>query len=406
MNKLAELPTATSMSLSLDFVGTGEALTYSFTPITVSESSNPWFRELGAPPSLNDRGTIAFWVYYQDSSKALYTASNGSRNLLSDNTSSGAKFFLVAGEPIINNRGTVAVYGELDRGGEAILTFNRESFTTIADSKTSFFCFPSSVAINNNGTVVFAAELDTGNRGIFKSNGGYTKQIAELPAKDALSIYDPMITRVAINNSGTVAFTYWEFVDFLPGYSALYINDAIGPIADNIGKFARFTNLAINDEGKLVFSADLASGNQGIFLYDGKEIIEIANNNDSSYFQDFSLSNPAINNQGTVAFFAEQNFSGDNYYQGIFTGSNPETDKVIAVGDDLLGSKVKKLEFSSKGLNNLGQIAFYAELENGTKGFFLANPRLKSVSEPVSVFSMLAMVADGLTMKRSQENII
>ncbi|XWK89700.1 MAG: choice-of-anchor tandem repeat NxxGxxAF-containing protein [Phormidium sp.] len=290
--------------------------------------------------------------------------------------------------------------------GEAILTFNRESFTTIADSKTSFFCFPSSVAINDNSTVVFVAELDTGNRGIFKFNGGYTKQIAELPAKDALSIYDPMITRVAINKSGTVAFTYWEFVDFLPGYSALYINDSIDPIADNIGKFAPFTNLAINDEAKLVFSADLASGNQGIFLYDGKEIIEIANNNYGSYFQDFSLSNPAINNQGTVAFFAEQNFSGDNSYQGIFTGSNPETDKVIAVGDDLLGSKVKKLSFSSQGLNNLGQIAFYAELENGTKGFFLANPRLKSVSEPISVFSLLTMVADGLTMKRSQENII
>ncbi|MFB2876657.1 choice-of-anchor tandem repeat NxxGxxAF-containing protein [Floridanema aerugineum] len=401
MNKLAELSAATVIGLSLNFIGTGEALAYSFTPITVSESSNPWFRNSVTSPSLNDNGTIAFWVYFQDSSEGLYTANNGSRNLLADTASSPVKFFIGgAGTPAINNQGTVAVYADLDNGGGGILSFNGQSLTTIADGNGSFLSFPPSVAINDSGTVAFGAELDTGNRGIFTSNGGTIKQVAELPSRNPSSFYDPFAPRVAINSSGTIGFTYWQNVDFELGYSALYLNDSV--VADNSGKFELFGSPALNDQGKLTFFATLDSGNGGIFLYDGEQIIDFANNNDNSYFKGFNFYDAAINNQDTVAFFAQQNLNDGTSYQGIFTGSNPQTDKVIGVGDELLGSKVKNLSFSSKGLNNLNQIAFYAELENGSKGFFLANPTPKSVPEPVSVFSLLAMGAYGLTLKRSQ----
>jgi hypothetical protein len=68
---------------------------------------------------------------------------------------------------------------------------------------------------------------------------------------------------------------------------------------------------------------------------------------------------------------------------GIFTGADPITDKVIALGDTLFGATVVSLDFSTKGLNNSGQLAFLATFEDGTSGIFRANP--ESISEPKSV---------------------
>ncbi len=69
-----------------------------------------------------------------------------------------------------------------------------------------------------------------------------------------------------------------------------------------------------------------------------------------------------------MAFRADLTVSG----KGIFVGPDPVVNKVILTGDSLNGSTVTNLSFSKKGLNNLGQIAFYAELADGTRGIFQA----------------------------------
>lgn len=74
---------------------------------------------------------------------------------------------------------------------------------------------------------------------------------------------------------------------------------------------------------------------------------------------------------------------------GIFIGSDPVTDKVIATGDPLFGSTVTDLRFG--GLNNSGQIAFLAELTDGTEGIFVATP----VPESSEALGTLALGALG-----------
>jgi hypothetical protein len=96
----------------------------------------------------------------------------------------------------------------------------------------------------------------------------------------------------------------------------------------------------------------------------------------------------------------------DTGVTGIFTGADPIADKVIAIGDTLFGSRVTSLSFSNKGLNNSGQLAFVAGLENGISGVFRADPQppVQSVPEPSSVLGLLAVGAFGAgsALKRKQ----
>lgn len=68
-------------------------------------------------------------------------------------------------------------------------------------------------------------------------------------------------------------------------------------------------------------------------------------------------------------------------------------DKVITTGDSLFGSTVTSIDFSRQGLNNLGQVAFYATLADGTSGIFRADPQL--VPEADALSGVLAFGAFG-----------
>jgi hypothetical protein len=96
----------------------------------------------------------------------------------------------------------------------------------------------------------------------------------------------------------------------------------------------------------------------------------------------------------------------DTGVTGIFTGADPIADKVIAIGDMLFGSRVTSLYFSNQGLNNSGQLAFVAGLENGISGVFRADPQppVQSVPEPSSVLGLLAVgvFGAGSLLKRKQ----
>ncbi len=84
----------------------------------------------------------------------------------------------------------------------------------------------------------------------------------------------------------------------------------------------------------------------------------------------------SINDPGQLAFLASLNGGGT----GIFDGPDTTADKIIATGDTLDGSTIISLAFGREGLNDQGQITFWAELANGQQGVFVANP----VPEPSS----------------------
>ena len=58
----------------------------------------------------------------------------------------------------------------------------------------------------------------------------------------------------------------------------------------------------------------------------------------------------------------------------------------------------------TNGLNDSGQLSFYAELADGTQGIFRAEPEPEQVPEPASVLGLLAASALGVgTWRKGQQ---
>jgi len=329
------------------FTGSGGATT----TIAIADDSGPsgTFGTFRSPPALNDEGTVAFTAFLSTGvprgffGGGLFTSNGGSTTFIADSNLEPAIFL---GNPEINNEGTIAITGWRPGEGDRLFTVSGGATTLIADSSGPFSSV-GSTAINDAGTVAFFASLDEGGNGLFTTSGGAITSIADSSGPFGFLLGG------AINNAGTVAFSaFRDFQDFLEG-----------------------------------------GGGGGIFTSSGGVTTIIADN--TGLFRTFPGS-LAINDAGTVAFLASLDEGGS----GIFTGPNPVTDKVIATGDTLFGSTVTSLKYTRKGLNNAGQLTFFAQLADGSSGIFRADPestpKPQPVSEPASVLDLLAVGALGI----------
>ncbi len=177
---------------------------------------------------------------------------------------------------------------------------------------------------------------------------------------------------------GTVAFRGRLAAGLFPGV----FTGSGGPlttIADTSGPFSGFGNgfPALNDSGTVIFPAGLDAGGVGIFTGSGGPTTTIVTSDGP--FLVFGAF-PAINAGGQVAFLGLLDAGGS----GIFTGPDPVNDRVIAIGDPLFGSTVTALEFY-RGLNDAGQITFFAQLADGRQVIVRADPGAsEAIPEPAA----------------------
>ena len=256
--------------------------------------------------------------------QGIFTGTGAVPNVTTTIADTSSQFNSIFVTPSINAGGTVAFVATF-MGGSGIFTGTGAApnvATIIADSSGPFSAFGSGASINAGGTVAFQALLDAGDRGIFTGTGAV-----------------PNVTTTIADSSGPL--------------------NTFGP------------SPAINAGGTVLFDAVLDGGGvQGLFTGTGavpNVITPIAETNGP--FANFG-STYAINAGGTVAFFATTD-SGNN---GIFTGPDSVANKVIESGDPLFGGTVAALDIFTEGLNDAGQIAFFFELDNGTRGIARADP--------------------------------
>lgn len=367
-------------------------------------------------PSINNHGAIVFEGFRSQEGppNTIFGSSGGVAAPVYDSTQGG---FSVVYNPSISDTGTTAFVGnvlDIDFSTlpptinglitSGVYSVGNNGFKTIADSSDGF-TFLNSADINSSGTVTFAAgfSLDptTALGGIYATNGGKITTIADQdstfggifssfkPGLDTVINNSPYseLTYPTINESGTVAFT--AFLDTGDaGIFSVSSEGRITNIATSNDVYSKFSSAQINNKGQVAFMASLDTEttdtlSRGIFIGDGENTTVLADT--SGGFKSF-ISDPSINDLGMVAFGAEL----DDGRIGIFTGADPLLDKVIAVGDQLAGRTVVDVRIHEEALNNASQIAFEARLDDGTYTVFRADP--KAVPEPGDgIFSVLAL---------------
>lgn len=383
MIAIKRLSMATAVGLALSLLVNSEAFAFTYTKI--AESSD-LFSKFGFYPAINNDGTVTFSADLGAGGSGIYIGSGGDTSQIADTNGQFSSFLT----PAIADTGIVAFKAALDEGGVGIYT--GENPVPIANSTIPAAL--GDLAINSKGNVASSQILDGGIRAVLSNNDGINTTIADTSDTSAYSRFEG----IAINNPGTVAFTA-ERRDRGRGIYAVTSGNTI-TIADTNGDFDFLFNPAINNAGTVAFKGVLKNlAGEGIYISDGQTLTKIADN--SSVFDFFE--NPAINNQGTVAFKGVLRGGG----LGIYTGANPETDKVIALGDSLFGSTVTDLYFSNRGLNDKNQFAFYAKLADGRDGVFRADSDYQepttSVPEPGLALGLLTVGALGTVLRRKRD---
>jgi hypothetical protein len=263
------------------------------------------------------------------------------------------------GDFSINNSGTVAFNArahvpESIRSGVGVLTGDGKQLTTI------FFRIDTGVVdanINDKGDVAFWMVVGSPRLpnawDLVISSGGLTTPIYRVPIP-----FQP--AGFSMNNEGTVAILDIDYCcragmrrnDFLLTISA---DGKRTTIANTSAPFESLSSPALNDTGTVAFTASLDGGGQAIFTSNGGDYTTIANTNGS--FR--SLSSPTINNAGTLAFSAGLDAGGG----GIFTSSGGDYTSIVDSSGSFDG-------FSVPAINNAGTLAFGASLDAGGYGIF------------------------------------
>ena len=364
------------ISICLSLLAASEALaSFSFTKIADTHSG---FTSVSSGAAINDSGTVAFFATPSAGTQGIYTSSRGAITKIVNKDHLSSLFnnnMVVFGQTLnINNNGTVAFLASEGRGSAGaatrLLTSQGGSITTRAiatlSARGNGDSFPG-FDLNNQEELAYLTQSQGGPS---ITNFSYTLAISKPNQPNvtvataffqALSPFSAgslsTIRDFAINNRSQVTFNAQRGQ---PGSfsGAIYRGDG-GPLTTLIDTDT--SELDVNDSGDVVLS-----NNNAIRLFNNTSHTLTTIADSSGAFKTFS--SPAINNIGKVAFGADLAVSG----KGIFVGPDPVVNKVIVTGDSLNGSTVTNLSFSKKGLNNLGQIAFYAELADGTRGIFQA----------------------------------
>ncbi len=375
----------------------GNAFAFTFTKIA---DANDFFNFTGLPPAINDQGTITFLASESPGENVgIFISIDDEINLISD-IDSGPN--LVFNTLAINNKNTV-LFLDRDTNTSTIFTVNNGQKNIIAITDSNFKRFGDDIDINDQDVVVFPALLDTGELGIYVNQDGINtpifgpfESVSTFPASGA-----------SINNNNLVAFSLESSLIPSGIFTVDIDNGVTTRVIEAPNDFGIQISPTINNNGTFIFSGRPTGEpyNEALFINsnDKNSLIVESNINvinpgqpipgSDSPFVFFGA--PAINDKGNIAFLSILSLLDGISTEGIFIGPDLINDKVIASGDLLLGSKVQNISFSRHGLNNLGQIAFSAQLEDGSGGIFLATPDVESVPEPTTTLGLFAFSAVG-----------
>lgn len=178
--------------------------------------------------------------------------------------------------------------------------------------------------------------------------------------------------------------TYAKSTGYFPGISQVTPPNAVYGVVDGtktlLSKQA-LSFLTTSDDGKLLWSVGDGADRQAFVVENGVAQVQPG----------LTFGRALINNAGTIAY---------QDAGSLFRRSGSQNERIIGVGDSLLGSVIQDLSLT--GLNNRGQLAFTATLTDGSQAILRVDEdQPQSVPEPMVAIG-LAVIALGGRSKRPQ----
>lgn len=275
--------------------------------------------------SINDHGTVAFQATLREGGSGVFAGQGSEVCTLM----SGADLS-VQSHPDLCNDGSFSVYARLPSGLQGV--FGRDFFS-FADTAGPFQQIgPLGPTMNEAGTVAFRATLKSGESAIFAGGQPIAVSGTQFSAFHGLPV---------INRYSEVIFRADR-----PDGSQVICSRAgvLVTTGDGLAELGRFPSL--NDQGTVAFCARLTAGGEAIFLAQGGRLQNVL---DYPF-----LRSVLINNGNTLVFLGGQPL-------GIHTPSR----KVLALGDEMLGSTIADLAANPVSLNHLDQLAIRLSLADG-----------------------------------------
>jgi type 1 fimbria pilin len=348
---------------------------YSFTPIADTGPNSP-YSGLEVRPAINDLGAVAFVANLKSGGAGIFTHNpDGSQGPIIAVTNDLLRTFTLS--PFMNDGGTVSFGAKLKDGSTAIYTGRGQELTHIADTgpNSPYSSLPSPAPrIQSDGTVTFHGTLRSGGMGLFAGNGGLPSTFYVTGDQFSAFLGGP----ASQVHGNTLAFRAT-----LPDGTGGEFTGSGGPtttIATTGPVFSSFVGGEINDAGTLAISANLTGGGQAIVVAQGGALTRFVDT--TGAYSQFFAGQLSINNDGQIVFEADLAAGG----RGIFQGPDPVADKILATGDELFGSTVVDFPtnpLSPRGLNNAGQIGFNVRLADGRTVLVLADPDPETVESVV-----------------------
>jgi len=375
---------------------------YAFTEIARADMAGPSpFEQFptSGPPSLNGGGVVVFQAMRDGLGySGIYAGAGGATTRIAedgDAVVTGTLRLPASDAPTIDDAGIVVFAASADPGGgqawrPSVWGGGGGALIPYAISPTDPYDGTfSSGYVGGAGTAVIVFGVAWG-EDLYLSSGGAPVLLYDSSAISGIGVF----FECDINDGGVIAAAAGPGTGLFrsivrgDGGSLTVIAEAF------VDPFYEVHHVSLNNRGEVAFyTRDSTASYWSIHVGNGEALTEVANTIfGTSPFSEFGSYGAAINDAGTVAFLARR---WGTFDLGIFAGPDPVADKVILQGEPLLGSTVSSLVFGRFGLNNAGQIAFYASLADGNRVYVRADPiHVATASAAV----MVANVAPEITV--------
>jgi hypothetical protein len=315
-------------------------------------------------PALNDAQEIAFSLIYVGGGNAgLFVGKGGAGSVVYS-----APADRICSDPFITSAGEV-VFDRSDVFSDGVFVYDPETEQTTLTIPPDTFDFTASATLQDDGRIVFRAGQsgsvyawrmwDDGVESTYVAHGGEVAYLFS-PSTNSLG-------RIA--GKVRLGSTSGSAKDQIRSYSAPGVFTLLAEDADsNAGSpYAGFDNsVALTDDGRVAFIADLVGGGRGVFLTNGSTTTTIATLADP-LVSGISFFRPVANASGLVAFRGTDGTGLD----AIFVGDGVELKTAVAEHDlveiDLGTARIDQHDASvvfggAVALNERGDLAFNASL--------------------------------------------